>query len=216
MPLSRLYAIVSTSPLRTVTLCPTACETSVSAALAPPSRAKRSTSAATASSTRVATGNAVSSMVLEAATSPPLVAWTFNDMVIDGLEVKIPYSRARGQSPCAGPPDGSVMITKLVSSGDLGTGKHVGRPPFRRSRRRGAAAVENATQERDARPAAPGQVAGRARSAPARRIRPAGAPGRRHHRRAHDHAPRGAQAADAVHRAADARSRSGADRRQPC
>ena len=39
MPLSRLYAMVSTSPLRTVTLCPTACETSVSAAVAPPARA---------------------------------------------------------------------------------------------------------------------------------------------------------------------------------
>ena len=36
MPLSRLYAIVSTSSLRTVTLWPMPCETSVSAAVAPP------------------------------------------------------------------------------------------------------------------------------------------------------------------------------------
>jgi hypothetical protein len=56
MPLSRLYAIVSTSPLRTVTLCPTPCETSASAAVAPPLRATSSTCAATRSSSAVATG----------------------------------------------------------------------------------------------------------------------------------------------------------------
>ena len=36
MPLSRLYEIVSTASWRTVTLCPMPCETSVSAAVAPP------------------------------------------------------------------------------------------------------------------------------------------------------------------------------------
>ena len=56
MPLSRLYAIVSTSPLRTVTLWPTACDTSVSAAVAPPARAASSTAAATRSSAAVDTG----------------------------------------------------------------------------------------------------------------------------------------------------------------
>ena len=55
MPLSRLYAIVSTSPLRTVTLWPTACDTSVSAAVAPPARAASSTVAATRSSSPSAT-----------------------------------------------------------------------------------------------------------------------------------------------------------------
>ena len=43
MPLSRLYSMVSTSPLRTVTVWPSASDTSVSQAVAPPARAAAST-----------------------------------------------------------------------------------------------------------------------------------------------------------------------------
>ena len=50
MPLSRLYSIVSTSPLRTVTLWPTPCDTSVSAAVAPPRARHVEHAAATRSS----------------------------------------------------------------------------------------------------------------------------------------------------------------------
>src|SRR5687768_6346523 len=56
MPLSRLYAIVSTSPWRTVTLGPTACDTSVSAAVAPTRRAMSSTCPAMRFSVSVDTG----------------------------------------------------------------------------------------------------------------------------------------------------------------
>src|SRR5215469_12224669 len=69
MPLSRLYAIVSVSPLRTVTESPNACETSVSAELAPRARAACSTCSATESSAsrvsgkRVAGGAATGSVI---------------------------------------------------------------------------------------------------------------------------------------------------------
>ena len=77
--------MVSTSPLRTVTLWPTACDTSVSAALAPASRAKRNTSRAMPSSTRVETGNAFSSSALLAINGSVACVVTFNDMVIGWL-----------------------------------------------------------------------------------------------------------------------------------
>src|SRR5512139_3700095 len=48
--------MVSTSPLRTVTLWPTACEASVSAAVAPPARAAASIAAASRSSSEVGSG----------------------------------------------------------------------------------------------------------------------------------------------------------------
>jgi hypothetical protein len=56
MPLSRLYEIVSTASLRTVTLCPIPCDTSVSAAVAPPRLAASSTACAMRSSSAVETG----------------------------------------------------------------------------------------------------------------------------------------------------------------
>ena len=56
MPLSRLYEMVSTAPLRTVTLWPMPCETSVSAAVAPPRLAASSTAADMRSSSAVETG----------------------------------------------------------------------------------------------------------------------------------------------------------------
>ena len=84
MPLSRLYEIVSTSPWRTVTLWPTACDTSVSAAVAPPERAAARMAAATRSSSAVATGNGCSPDGLAAATGAA-AAVARDGAVIDGL-----------------------------------------------------------------------------------------------------------------------------------
>src|SRR6185503_16748455 len=58
-PLSRLYSTVSTSPRRTVTLCPTAAETSTSASAAPKRRAVARARAATSLIASRESGSAV-------------------------------------------------------------------------------------------------------------------------------------------------------------
>src|SRR5882757_6765643 len=90
MPLSRLYAIVSTSSLRTVTLCPTACETSVSAAVAPADFAASRIAAATRSSVAVDTGKWAFTGASPARFEVPPERATLNDVVIDGLCVRMP------------------------------------------------------------------------------------------------------------------------------
>src|SRR6476661_5112588 len=204
--------MVSTSPLRTVTLWPKACETSVSAAVAPPARAVSSTCAATSASVPAASAKRFSDVLTE--------------LVIDGLEAEGgPLIGYDSKPPFRDPWRRHATIRRNTpANGTGGTRTELSRPPprgagDRRRRPIGAGSVqrpspgpvENAPQDRDARSSEPGGDAGSTFRAATVRPRPARATFRRDRTGARHQQARGAAQANAIHRQTDARCRSRAD-----
>ncbi len=212
MPLSRLYAIVSTSPRRTVTLCPTACETSVSAAVAPPAFAAASTASATRSisavgsgkrppsapargrAARAARGAAGSRAGRWRSSTDSSGAFAANGTRPRALRSAIiakglSFGALRQLPPPRFPPERCPDPTNEPCAAHAPTGMRRSIP--RRPTRRPTAAVEDPAQGGDARAAGPRRSADPARTeAPCRardRSRLAGPAGRRDPRGALDH-----------------------------
>ncbi len=231
MPLSRLYAIVSTSPRRTETLCPTACDTSVSAAdraagaarrRAPIRRRARSRQSEAESGRRrrraaagaldaghrwwIRAGRWRSSTDSACGARP----WTLLGYHSKG------FPRDALREPATPPISARTMSRpdERVSRRSRAGGGHARRIGGRRSPTDDAA-VEDAAQGGNARAAGPRRSARRAgREAPrrARRRSCAAGPARRSDPRgALDHRVGRAQAAAPVRRQADARDRPRAD-----
>src|SRR5882672_317998 len=193
-----------------------ACDTSVSAAVAPPARASASTAAATRSSAEVDTGKCASPL---RSMRGAVEAWAdaaFAETVIIVVKkgsaiIAKAAARIRPNVPRASfTPDRRYGAIGLPHLRNATLSSDESPRCLATPRRRPCATVEDAAQAGDACVAGAWRRTGRARFEAPRDTRSARTARRRHRPRAHDDPPRGEASPAAVHRTPHARHRPGA------